>query len=186
MRARISRNLSYANVAATLALFVALGGGAYAAIKLPANSVGTKQIKNKAVTLGKIAPSAQRALKGQRGDRGATGAAATRLWAVVNADGTLSRGSTGVSSAQDPSPSMAYQVKFPRSVAGCAWLVTVGDPSYKTYLGPATVTTREGSHLVLGGGTVKQVADPDTVQVFVSNTDPPGDTARAFHIGVFC
>jgi hypothetical protein len=31
------------------ALFVALGGGAYAAVKLPANSVGSKQIKSNAV-----------------------------------------------------------------------------------------------------------------------------------------
>ena len=31
--------VTYANVTATLALFVALGGGAYAATALPANSV---------------------------------------------------------------------------------------------------------------------------------------------------
>ena len=43
--------LSYANVVSTLALVVALGGGAYAAVELPKNSVGTKQIKKKAVTL---------------------------------------------------------------------------------------------------------------------------------------
>jgi hypothetical protein len=52
---RIVRNhLSYANVTATLALFVALSGSAYAAIKLPANSVGTAQIQNKAVTSPKV------------------------------------------------------------------------------------------------------------------------------------
>jgi hypothetical protein len=39
---------------ALLALFVALGGTSYAAIKLPANSVGTKQIKDKAVTSVKV------------------------------------------------------------------------------------------------------------------------------------
>jgi hypothetical protein len=44
---RICSRLSYANVVATLAPFIALGGGAYAAIKLPANSVGTKQLKKK-------------------------------------------------------------------------------------------------------------------------------------------
>jgi hypothetical protein len=41
--------LSYANVVASIALFIALGGGAYAAIKLPAGSVGTKQIRKNAV-----------------------------------------------------------------------------------------------------------------------------------------
>jgi hypothetical protein len=42
------------NAVAYLALFVALGGTSYAAIKLPANSVGTKQIKKGAVTSTKI------------------------------------------------------------------------------------------------------------------------------------
>ena len=42
----MARHLTYANVVATLALFIALGGGAYAAIKLPKNSVTTVQVKN--------------------------------------------------------------------------------------------------------------------------------------------
>jgi hypothetical protein len=41
-------------IVACVALFVALGGTSYAAIKLPANSVGTKQIKKSAVTTAKI------------------------------------------------------------------------------------------------------------------------------------
>jgi hypothetical protein len=47
--------LSYANVVATLALFVALGGASYAAAVLPAGSVGTAQLKPGAVTPGKLA-----------------------------------------------------------------------------------------------------------------------------------
>jgi hypothetical protein len=65
---RIPRpKLSYANVIATIALFVALGGAAVAA-GLPKNSVGPKQLKKgavttkalhkKAVTAGKIGPKA--------------------------------------------------------------------------------------------------------------------------------
>jgi hypothetical protein len=45
---------SPAMMVACVALFVALGGTSYAAIKLPANSVGTKQIKNSAVTGAKV------------------------------------------------------------------------------------------------------------------------------------
>lgn len=41
-------------IVALVALFVALGGSAYAALNLPANSVGTRQIKNAAVTRAKI------------------------------------------------------------------------------------------------------------------------------------
>jgi hypothetical protein len=40
------RHLTYANVTATLALFVALGGSSYAALKLPRNSVTSTQVKN--------------------------------------------------------------------------------------------------------------------------------------------
>jgi hypothetical protein len=58
MLSMLRRRASYANVTATLALFVALGGTGYAAIKLPANSVSTKQIKNRAVTRQKLASSA--------------------------------------------------------------------------------------------------------------------------------
>jgi hypothetical protein len=52
--ARIRRHLTYANVIATLALFLAFGGGAYAAIKLPKNSVTSKQIKNDSITSPKV------------------------------------------------------------------------------------------------------------------------------------
>jgi hypothetical protein len=46
--------LTYANVLSTVAVFIALGGGAYAATQLPANSVGTKQLKADAVKTGKV------------------------------------------------------------------------------------------------------------------------------------
>jgi hypothetical protein len=49
---------SPALVVATLALFVALGGASYAAFSVPANSVGTKQLKSRAVTGAKIADHA--------------------------------------------------------------------------------------------------------------------------------
>lgn len=49
MIADLRKRLSYSNVIATLALFVALGGSA-AAITLPRNSVGPKQLKRGAVT----------------------------------------------------------------------------------------------------------------------------------------
>src|ERR671927_187601 len=61
------------NAVAYLALFVALGGTSYAAIKLPANSVGTKQIKRKAVTPAKLSASTIKRFKGQKGDTGARG-----------------------------------------------------------------------------------------------------------------
>jgi hypothetical protein len=58
------------NVVAYVALFVALGGTSYAALNLPANSVGSKQIKNHSITPIKLDPSK-------------TGAV-VRFWAVVD------------------------------------------------------------------------------------------------------
>lgn len=42
---RLRDRLTYANVTATLALFVALGGTGYAATQLPRNSVGKAQLR---------------------------------------------------------------------------------------------------------------------------------------------
>jgi hypothetical protein len=78
---RVPRRLSYANVVATVALILALGGTSYAALKLPANSVGTKQIKKGAVTASKIRAgsltsglfSSGTLLRGPKGDKGDTG-----------------------------------------------------------------------------------------------------------------
>jgi hypothetical protein len=52
------KKLNYANVMATVAVFLALGGGAFAAVKLGKNSVKTKSIKNGAVTENKLASNA--------------------------------------------------------------------------------------------------------------------------------
>jgi hypothetical protein len=50
----LRRKLTYANVMATIAVFIALGGASYAATQIPKNSVGTKQLKNGAVTGAKV------------------------------------------------------------------------------------------------------------------------------------
>jgi hypothetical protein len=48
------KHMTFANVISMVALFVALGGVSYAAIKLPKNSVGSKQIKKNSVTSTKV------------------------------------------------------------------------------------------------------------------------------------
>jgi hypothetical protein len=69
----LRRHLTYANVAASLALFLALGGAAYAATQLPKNSVGTNQIRKEAVTAAKIAKKTRQQLQGARGPAGQQG-----------------------------------------------------------------------------------------------------------------
>jgi hypothetical protein len=63
------------NVIAYLALFVALGGTSYAAFKLPAGSVGARQIKNHSIAPVKF-------------DRSAIGGS-VRYWAKISATGKI-------------------------------------------------------------------------------------------------
>jgi hypothetical protein len=51
---RIRSHLTYVNVVGSLALFIALGGVSYAAIKLPKDSVGAKQIKANSITSSEV------------------------------------------------------------------------------------------------------------------------------------
>jgi hypothetical protein len=74
MRPKRSR-LTYANVMSTLAVFLALGGVSYAATTLPERSVGTRELKDQAVTPAKVANSTVKLFKGQRGPAGTRGAA---------------------------------------------------------------------------------------------------------------
>ncbi|MCW2967472.1 MAG: hypothetical protein JWM71_1244 [Solirubrobacteraceae bacterium] len=82
------RHLTYANAMATFAVFVALGGASYAALKLPANSVGARQLKKSAVTTAKVTDGSLLAqdfkagqlpagAQGAKGDTGASGPAGT-------------------------------------------------------------------------------------------------------------
>jgi hypothetical protein len=88
---RITRHFTYANVTASLALFVALGGISWAAVALPRNSVGAKQIKTGAVRSAEVkdralkrrdfargtllsGPQGPMGLPGPKGDPGQNGA----------------------------------------------------------------------------------------------------------------
>ena len=97
---RLRLRLSYANVTATLALFIALGGSSYAALRLPRNSVGSAQIragavhssevKNGSLRTADLSASTRRALRGATGPAGAQGPAgppAARFFAAVNGQG---------------------------------------------------------------------------------------------------
>jgi hypothetical protein len=102
MLSRIRARLTYANVVATIALFIALGGSSYAALNLPRNSVGSEQVKPgslrasdfKASELsnlrgprGRRGPVGATGARGANGARGLTGAAGTvRAYATVSAD----------------------------------------------------------------------------------------------------
>ena len=85
----LSKRLTYANVLATLALFLALGGTSYAVTALPSNSVGTTQLKKNAVTAVKIKSNAVTGSKVKNGS----------LTAADFAAGTLVAGPAGPAGA---------------------------------------------------------------------------------------
>jgi hypothetical protein len=99
MFTRIRAGLTYANVIATLALFIALGGGAYAAFRLPKASVGSKELKADAVRSSKVKDGSllagdfkagqlpagaqgQQGIQGAQGDKGDPGTNGTN--ATIN------------------------------------------------------------------------------------------------------
>ena len=124
------RRLNYANVTASIALFAALGGTSYAAIKLPAKSVGSIQIKTSAVTKSKIAAGAVDATKvrngaitgadiaagavdGSKVRDGSLSAAdiAGKVPTAATADGLAQIHRATVAAANDPAPANSFSVK---------------------------------------------------------------------------
>jgi hypothetical protein len=85
---------------------VATSGTSYAAVSLPTNSVGSRQLRRGAVTLTKINPSARRALHGETGKTGKMGSSGTALaYAHVLANGTLDTArSRNVAAVSKPIP----------------------------------------------------------------------------------
>lgn len=143
MLRRLSDRLSYANVTATLALFVALGGTSYAAIKLPRNSVGSSQIRSSAVGGSEvhngslrgadIYKGTRRSLRGAAGatgPAGPAGPAAIKFFSAVAANGSFVRGNA-TSGGHPAIGSGSYTVGFAQSVSACAFSATIGttDPS---------------------------------------------------------
>jgi hypothetical protein len=108
---RIRARMTYANVMATIAVFVALGGSSYAAVKLPRNSVGNEQIrtgavrsseiKDRSIRTSDLATSTRNSLRGRTGPQGPAGAqgaagaqgpAGPTYWAAVDSGGAPARG----------------------------------------------------------------------------------------------
>jgi hypothetical protein len=71
---RLRGRLTYSNVTSTLCLILLIGGGtAYAATRLPRNSVGSAQLKKGAVTPTKLSGGAKAALTASQGNEGPRG-----------------------------------------------------------------------------------------------------------------
>lgn len=191
---------SPAMVVALLALFVALGGGAYA-LTIPGNSVGTKQLKKNAVTGSKIranaitsskvkngsllrrdfrtgqlptGPQGPQGLQGPQGQQGPPGppGPTVRHFAAVAGNGALdATRSSGATSATRLGSGL-YEVAFDRNVSKCVYAATIAD--------------------FPGDGNVGQIfAIPSAngaERVFVGTSNSAGNfyVDHAFSLAVFC
>jgi hypothetical protein len=176
---------------ALLALFIALGGTGYAALKLPKNSVGSKQIKSNAVTSPKVKAgsllasdfnaserTSLRGPEGPRGLEGVAGAPATKLWAVPSDDCTsLLRGSGAVSLQVGGAANSRCDVRFNRDVSSCVPQAT---------LQPTPALTSGGEVLAQAGsdaGLAFVDADEIATLTYVSDGTP---ARLGFYLAVYC
>jgi hypothetical protein len=182
--AKFRTRLTYANVVATLALFVALGGSSYAAVKITGKNVKDssltgKDIKNSSLTtsdvknrslLAKDFKSGQLP-SGPKGDKGDTGAPATKLWAQIKQDGSLVHGSGVV--ASNATEAGRYNVTFDRDVSACAAV--------------ATAVFRDHSSGDGWGGiaTVNDTDNPNQVRLLTA-TGTASTSPQAVDVAVFC
>lgn len=177
----LRKHLTYANVIATIALFLALGGASYAAIKLPANSVGSKQIKNGAVSSTDIKNHSIKAgdfkgglpsgPRGPRGPQGQPGPAAAKYWAQIKGGATPTVGGSSGGITVSRSTNLATNVTFPTDVSKCA----------------TSLTLRGG----LPGRTIRIIGSSTgpTISVFTSFVAGDGTTTTtldSYDIAVFC
>src|SRR4051812_26545687 len=140
---RLSRpRPSPALVVACLALAVALGGTSYAAVVLPAGSVGTKQLQNGAVVESKVkdhsllardfargqVPPGPQGAPGTPGAHGPKGDPATNTFAVVSPAGAnpaLGPSSGGATVTKPGGGDGRFDVPFQQDVSNCVVVASI-------------------------------------------------------------
>jgi hypothetical protein len=207
----IQRRLSYANVAATLALFFAMSGGALAAkhylisstnqlspkvLKAlkghdgghgalgplgPKGAPGMPGARGETGPKGDAGPKGDGGAKGEKGATGATGPAATVLWATVSSNGSLADGS-GVVSAKRLRTGL-YGVSFNQRVDGCAYEVTLADTGLREEAQPPEGLVSAAPGELEWKEQFESV--PEEVEVRTLNRSGV-ETSLPFHLAVFC
>jgi hypothetical protein len=169
MRLRSIRSrVTYANVTASIALFVALGGTSYA-LTLPRNSVGAKQlrtgsvgraeirtggvrsaeIRNGTVATKDLSTATRDSLRGRQGPQGPAGPSGVNYFVEVNSGGGHVIGMANVSH----SSTSTYTIGFQRSVASCALVaspaVVAGGLTNAAPAGSTVVVSHDGANAVV-------------------------------------
>jgi hypothetical protein len=147
------------NAVAYVALFIALGGTSYAALRLPANSVGNKQLKNGAVTAAKVKPHSLLARnfkpgqlprgpigpQGAKGDAGSAGAQGPKGDPGTSALSPLPSGQTETGTYAVGGPSYTAGSTFIDAVTFQIPLASALDSSHVVYVTGASATHCPGA-----------------------------------------
>ena len=190
---RLRSHLSYANVMATIAVFVALGGTSYAVASLPRDSVGSKQIRSNAVgrsevrkgaimtrqvrdrsiALKDISRAARDSLRGQTGRTGPQGppGPGTLYAAALDSGGGVARRTPGVANVNKAGTAL-YTIRIERDLSQCYAYATLSDV-------PGGVTASPQN------GEIVTAITGDTVTVRTRNSGG-APTDLPFHVLVSC
>ena len=191
MLAYMRSKLTYANVTATMALFVALGGTGYAALSLPRNSVGSAQIRSGAVGKSELRSKAvtSRAIRNRtvrltdlsratreslRGAQGPAGPSPVTYRTAITSGGAQSRGNS--QGADHVSGSNEYRVEFQNDVSGCIYTATLAT----VQAGPA-VEERQPGRITVGSDPGRPTRA--LVRTYAANGAP---AEQPFHLTVAC
>ena len=189
---RLKNHVTSAHVIALLALFVAMGGTGYAALKLPKNSVGSKQIRSSAVGNAEIRRGAVRSkqlhdgsvslrdlsgktkttLRGQQGVTGPPGPPSVPYSAAVTS-GAVVRSTTGGQIFETHAiGSGRYVLSFGRDMTACYAVASLS----RVEGGPVTMPN---------GGEI--VTETTAVGVNVHTRNSSGQpTDLPFHVLISC
>jgi hypothetical protein len=195
---QIRKRLTYANVVASVALFLVIGGAtAFAA--LGRNTVGTPQLKKNAVKVGKIGPEAvkagklaKNAIATNRLREGVVTTSKLGAGAVTSAkvDGSIQKTGDLLFATVAPATAAAvivrgrgatsvsriatgfYAVTFERDVTGCTWLATYGQP--------------DNSGVNAVWATVRGFTAANEVGVVLRNENGTQVDGTGFHLAVLC
>jgi hypothetical protein len=180
------RHLTYANVAATLALVLAMSGGALAAQHYLINS--TSQINPKVLhklrgragatgATGKTGATGPAGAQGAQGPQGNPGASATALWARVSPTGGIDAGS-GVTGSSNLFTG-GYEVDFNRDVHNCAYIASIGSSAISAN---NSVYDEQGI-----GYAIVEPRNGHLDSVYVETLNKTGEEEnKSFHLAVFC
>jgi len=136
MLTRLRSRLTFANVISVVALFVALGGGAYAAANIDSRDIEDDSVKSKDIKDEKLKNKdfKDETLKGEKVDESSlVGVKAGNVLSAVIANPTGASNATVERAAQEDTtvteaPGNAVHVDFARDVTQCTYVATRGAP----------------------------------------------------------